>query len=262
MKTLTFSQNKHNSLRPRRVRSLKGFSIVEVAIAMGVVTLLLTTFLGVFGPAQKNIQRALSTKDASRMKDTLSNEMSILRPTDSDTSSFAKAFRMISGSHTKATAVLMYQYRAEPVDSGVGPEDKDGILPAFKGTDGIQGKDYVIQTAVRALGVDDAKITAELAEVDGPVFVVRMTQLVDEDPADGQLILTAWTASGAPVAGVTNPDAPGTPLNVLAYPKAVIAFRAEFFKLSANKLGFINSTNWDFDKIGNTVTEVNMAIRR
>jgi hypothetical protein len=247
-------------MHPRRVNSSKGFSIVEVAIAMGVVTLLLTTFLGVFGPAQKNIQRALSTKDASRMKDTLSNEMSILRSTDTDASSFAKAFRMISSSHAKVTAVLMYQYRADPEDT-----DNDGILPAFTGTDGIQGKDYIIQTAVRTLGVSegsDDDIKDELKVVDGPVFVVRMTQLVKDtsDSSAGKLVLTARES---PAAGITDPDTPGADITDPAlYPKAVIAFRAEFFQLSANKFGFINSNNWDFDRVGNAVTEVNMAIRR
>jgi hypothetical protein len=265
MKIPTFSQNSHNDLS--YVRSRKGFSIVEVAIAMGVVTLLLTTFLGVFGPAQKNIQRALSTKDANRMKDTLSNEMSILRPTDTDASSFNKAFRMIEGSHTKTKAVLMYQYRADPEDN-----DNDGILPPFSGTDGIQGKDYIMQTAVRTLGVDNSKIKSELDAIDGSVLVVRMTQLVNykiDDPAnpgDKIIVMGAWaegaTGTGALKAGITDPDNPGTALAVAAYPKAVIAFRAEFFKLSTNKFNFVTGNNWNFTNIGNAVTEANMAIRR
>lgn len=258
MKLSIFSKKKHCSEASGRIKKRKGFSIVEVAIAMAVVTLLLTTFLGVFGPAQKNIERALSTKDANRMKDALSNEMSILRTTDSDTSSFNKAFRMIGNSHTKASAILMYQYRASPTDT-----DDDGILPPYTTTGGIQGKDYIIQTAVRALDVDATTIEAELDVVDGPVFVVRMTQLVDTDTTDSELILAAWTdASGDLVEGITDPDDPGTQLTAANYPKAVIAFRAEFFKLGANRYGFVSSTNWDFEKLGNAVTEANMAIRR
>jgi hypothetical protein len=259
MKLLHFSRNRHVTDKRHNLsatKTRKGFSIVEVAIAMGVVTLLLTTFLGVFGPAQKNIQRALSTKDASRMKDTLSNEMSILRSSDTAfTSSFEKAFRMIESSHDKTSAVLMYQYRANPVDT-----DDDGILPAYDGVDGIQGRDYIIQTAVRTLGVDDTKIEAELQVVEGSVFVVRMTQLIKDTAAStaGKLVLTARSTSG-----ITDPDNPGADITDPAlYPKAVIAFSAEFFKISANKFGFINSDNWDFDKVGNALTEVNMAIRR
>lgn len=261
MKRLIFSKNKLNDKQPRRMRNRKGFSIVEVAIAMGVVTLLLTTFLGIFGPAQKNVQRALSTKDANRMKDTLQKEMSIFRPTDGYISQFQKAVQMIYFSHDSTNAVLMYQYKAVPVDN-----NNDGILPPFTGDDGIQGRDYIIQTAVRRLGVDNARIQAELAPkvVDGPVFAVRMTQLV-RDPASTatNLVLSPWTdASGDPIQGITDPDAPGAQLNINNYPKAVIAFRAEFFKLSANKYGFVSSSNWDFEKVGNAVTEINMAVRR
>jgi hypothetical protein len=263
MKSLFSSKNKQ--IDPTRLSSHRGFSIVEVAIALGVVTLLLTTFLGVFGPAQKSIQRALSTKDANRMKDTLSNEMSILRSTDTAySSSFEKAFAMIEGSHSKATAVLMYQYKATPVD-----DDDDGILPAYNATGGIQGRDYIIQTAVRTLGVDDTKIAAELipSVVNGPVFAVRMTQLVDTDATDSQLILAAWAeADGTIKPGITDPDAPGTVITDSAsYPKAVIAFRAEFFKLNSNQLGYVQSTtsnSWNFDNIGNAATEANIAIRR
>ena len=257
MKLLTPSANKNQLTHSRRMNRIrKGFSIVEVAIAMGVVTLLLTTFLGVFGPAQKNIQRALSTKDANRMKDTLSKEMSILRSSDSYTNSFEKAFRMIEGSHNSSKAVLMYQYKANPVD-----DDNDGILPAYTGDDGIQGRDYIIQTAVRTLGVDDTKISEELSAevVDGVVFAVRMTQLVKSpDSTPDKLVLTARDSSG-----VTDPDNPGADIgNPADFPKAVIAFRAEFFRLKSNNAQYISSGAWNFENIGNAVTEVNMAVRR
>ncbi|MGJ8657694.1 MAG: type IV pilus modification PilV family protein [Akkermansiaceae bacterium] len=251
MKSFILSNSK------RKVR--KGFSIVEVAIAMGVVTLLLTTFLGVFGPAQKNIQRALSTKDANRMKDTLSNEMSILRVSDSDDSSFAKAFRMIKDSHDSTSAVLMYQYKADPTND----TNSDGILePYLTSDEGIQGRDYIVQTAVRTLGVDDAIIEKELSSqsVEGAVFVVRMTQIVKDttNSTADKLVLTARDT-----AGITDPDTPGSNItDADAYPKAVVAFRAEFFRLSSNNYQYVSSANWNFDNVGNAITEVNMAVRR
>lgn len=235
----------------------RGFSIVEVAIAMGVVTLLLTTFLGVFGPAQQNITRALSSKDANRMKDALINEMSILRASDTSyNSSFDKAFKMLERSHDSRQAVLMYQYKAKPED-----DDNDGILPAFAGTGGIQGRDYIIQTAVRSVGVDDVKLQSELAaeSVDGSVFVVRMTQLVrDPSSSDTNLILSPRDTSG-----ITDPNNPGPDITAAEnYPDAVIAFRAEFFRLKSNNFNYITSGAWNFENIGNSVSEINMAIRR
>ncbi len=277
MKLLHFSRNrrvtdKRHNLSATKTR--KGFSLVEVAIAMGVVTLLLTTFLGVFGPAQKNIQLALSTKDASRMKDTLSNEMSILRKDEKGadgvalTSSFEKAFKMIKNSHDSNKAVIMYQYRADTAANS--DSDGDGILSAYLETDGIQGKDYIIQTAVRTLG-SSTTIEDELKAVNGPVFAIRMTQLVrDPDSTATKLILSAWDngltgANRELIAGITDPDADPLGAEITdpdLYPKAVIAFSAEFFKIIANKFGFINSDNWNFDKVGNALKEVNMAIRR
>jgi len=135
-------------------------------------------------------------------------------------------------------------------------------LPPFTEPDGIQGKDFIIQTAVRRL--DDPRLEDELGEVEGPVFVVRMTQLV-KDPAatDDKLILSAWNTNNVLKGGITDPDEPGSVIdNHLDFPKAVIAFKAEFFRLRANKFNYVTSSNWDFQTIGNAVTEVNIAVRR
>ncbi len=252
MKSFILSHHPENPTGSRMVRRVrKGFSILEVAIAMGVVTLLLTTFLGVFGPAQKNIQRSLSTKDANRMKDALSNEMSILRVSNTaDDSSFEKAYRMITDSYDETKAVLLYQYKADPTAD----PDEDGIFDAYTGADGIQGRDYIVETAVRSIGVDDTLIQAELAPkvVEGPVFVVRMSQLVADTNG-----LVARSA-----AGIVDPDSGATVTDADAYPKAVIAFRAEFFKLNVNKHAYVTGGSWDLNEMGNAVTEVNMAVRR
>ncbi len=260
MKSSTFSQNKDNSFKALRTKLRKGFSIVEVAIAMGVVTLLLTTFLGVFGPAQKNLNRALSTKDANRMKDTLMQEMSILRSTDSDISSFAKAFRMIKDSHAPATAVIMYQYRADPTADN----DNDGILDAYAVSGGIQGKDYIIQTAVRALG-SSSTIADELEAVDGPVFLVRMTQLI-QYPGSNVMEPVPITDPQKIYHLVVNEATGDSEVSEVSesrdYSQAVIAFRAEFFKLNVNKFSYVSGGSWSFENVGNAITEVNMAVRR
>jgi len=143
-------------------KNRKGFSIVEVAIAMGIVTLLLTTFLGVFGPAQNNIQRAIGAQDISRMKDALSTEMSIYRSSEQMNydNSFDKAFEMLKGSSDPNMAILVYQYKALLQDT-----DDDGILPPYTGDNGVQGRDYIIQTAVRRLDVDST--AAEIVNPDG-----------------------------------------------------------------------------------------------
>jgi len=236
-------------------QSPKGFSIVEVAVAMGVVTLMLTTFLGIFGPAQKSVQRALSTKDANALKDALNNEMAVLREADrtalSVDTSFGKAVNYIIESHDETSAILIYRYKAEPID-----DDTDGILPAFTGTDGIPGRDYVVQTAVRKIGIDDARIEDELdpQSVDGPVFVVTMTQLIN-DGTGGDLTLSDN------VSALRDPES-GAEVSTEDYDDAVIAFRADFYQLPSNSYNFVDSGNWDFDSVGAPVVSVNIASRR
>lgn len=230
-------------------KARKGFSIVEVAVAMGVVTLMLTTFIGIFGPAQKNVQRAISTKDAIAMKDALSNELAILRGDQPDIhdSSYAKAIAYIEQSHDKSTAVLIYRYKAAPEDTG----DGVGILLPYTG-DGLPGRDYVVETAVRKIGdaEDDASITAELGStaIDGPVFAVRMTELIKGTNGNLELSGSPETVTTDPLTGAVN--------------GAVVTFRAEFFKLAVNKSGYVIGGNWNFDSIGTPVAEMNMAVRR
>ena len=238
-------------------KSSRGFSIVEVAVAMGVVTLMLTTFLGIFGPAQKTVQRSLSTKDASAMKDALNNEFSILREQEKIdlevTTAFGKAVNFITESHNLDTTVLVYRYKAEPVDP-----DNDGILPAYTEIGGIPGQDYVVQTAVRKFRIGEdlnPLVASELAveSVDGPVFVVRMTQLLNNTNSD--LILSTQLDQ------LLDPDDHNI-VSVATYDDAVIAFRADFYQLPSNALGFVNSNSWNFDTIGSPVVSANIASRR
>ena len=238
-------------------KSSRGFSIVEVAVAMGVVTLMLTTFLGIFGPAQKTVQRSLSTKDASAMKDALNNEFSILREQEKIdlevTTAFGKAVNFITESHNLDTTVLVYRYKAEPVDP-----DNDGILPAYTEIGGIPGQDYVVQTAVRKFRIGEdlnPLVASELAveSVDGPVFVVRMTQLLNNTGSD--LILSTQLDQ------LLDPDDHNI-VSVATYDDAVIAFRADFYQLPSNALGFVNSNSWNFDTIGSPVVSANIASRR
>jgi len=164
-------------------KSPKGFSIVEVAVAMGVVTLMLTTFLGIFGPAQKTVQRALSTRDASAMKDALSNELAILSQHQIDSlnveTSFEKAVQYITESHEEDTAVLVYRYKAVPESD----TNQDGILEAFSDTDGIPGRDFIVQTAVRKIDIDNVEfmqdeLTPEAVDVNQKISFLILLKVL------------------------------------------------------------------------------------
>lgn len=252
--------SKSPQLNQRKTRKRKGFSLVEVIIAIGIVALLLTGFLGVFGSAQRSINRSLGVKEANMLKDSLETEMSTLRTGEVDSNgtayanSFHKAFEMIKESTDASNAILIYQYKANPVDN-----DEDGILPPFTGDDGIQGKSYLTQVAVRKKGVSDDLMEDELTSktVVGSVYAVRMTQLLKE-PTSGDLELSTNVGQIWHEVNGTNTQA----LSHTDYNSAVITFQAEFFKVKSNSFGFVNSSNWDFTNMGNPVAVVNMAVRR
>ena len=248
--------DQRNLTNPTNPSKRKGFSLVEVIIAIGIVALLLTGFLGVFGSAQKSINRSLGVKEANMLKDALETEMSTYRSTEVGTydNSFHKAFDMIKNSNSQAEAILVYQYKAEPEDN-----DDDGILPPFTGSDGIQGSSYLTQIAVRKNGQDDAIMTDEITNttVVGNVYAVRMTQLIT-NISSGDLELSTNNGEIWHDVGGTNEEA----VDHEAYSKAVITFQAEFFRIPSNSYGYIKNGSWSFSSLGNPVAVINMAVRR
>ncbi len=248
MKTFT-----RNSFRPSR-----GFTLMESVIAIGVVAVLLTTFLAVFGPASQSIRRALSAQDADRLQTALEKELSLLRegPDDYDTA-FAKAFEWIRDSGQAETAILLYNYRGDPKEVRT-----DGTLQAYGLDEGQSGKDFILQPGVRRRGDADPDLEDDVKKAEGQVFYVRLTQLVF-DPADGALIpgehgkIVSMHGGGEPVADVAQ------------YPGAMIAFSASFYALKSNSIDYIESLNLrdengdgNPDSLGKPLFSRNLGVRR
>jgi len=235
----------------------KGFSIMEVAIAILVVTVLLTTFLGVFAPAQKNIARALSVKEVNRLSSALENELGVLRDGEEANfdSSFDKAYQWIANSPNPAKAVVVYQYNAAKED-----DDSDGILPGVlqDGTK-VAGVHYTSQTVARRLGDDDAILQDHLRPgvIDGALYVVRFVQLV-KDSTDGSLIVNSSPQTGK----LADPDDSSNSFDDAAtYPKAQVAVKAEFYKLRSNQYSALTN-GFDFTKMGKPIAVINLGVRR
>ena len=70
MKTISLS---NRGLKP-------AFTLAESVIALGILVVLITGFLAVFGPAANAIRRTLSAQEASRLQVTLERELGTLRP--------------------------------------------------------------------------------------------------------------------------------------------------------------------------------------
>lgn len=254
-------------MRKQKISS-KGFSLVEVVIAIGIVAVLLTTFMAVFGPAQKNISRALGVADANRLVTTLENEMAILRVGEESTyvdakgaaSSFEKAFQWIKDSGNESSAVVVYQYQALP-----DRENSDGTLQAADmgvvGDDQrFPGVDYITQTVARRIDKSSGGLLqAELAPgvVQGKVYAVRMTQLVQESSSGAGLIL------GSP-GEISNPEGSevSSPSDSSSFDDAYITLQVEFFPLNNNLNEYVSGGKWQFARLGAPVASQNIAVRR
>lgn len=197
-----------------------GFTLMETVIAIGVLAVLLTAFMAVFGPATAGIHKSIGAQEADRLVTSLENELAMLRPTQTGTTAFDKAFTWIlNASKNPAVPIMIYQYRANPSSSSA---RSDGTLAPYTpsgGTTGIAGKDYILQTGVRQR--TDTLFVTDLAAVEGPVFAVLATQLVFKN---GQLVKGTTGVIADPVTGTTS----GTSDQ---YPSAVIAFSADFYML-------------------------------
>jgi len=236
---------------------------MEVAIAILVVTILLTTFLGVFAPAQKNIARALSVKEVNRLSSALENELGVLRDGEeaTHTSSFDKAFKWIANSSDPKKAVVVYQYNAALED-----DDGDGLPPGVV-QDGkkVAGLHFTSQTVARRLGDADTILQDHLRPgvVDGAVYVVRFVQLV-KDKEDGSLVanLEDDGVTLKNLGELADPENPETTFSESStYPKAQLAVKAEFYQLRSNQFASL-AGGFDFSKMGKPIAVINLGVRR
>jgi len=238
----------------------KGFTLLETVIAIGVLAVLLTAFLGVFGPATAGIRRALNVQEADRLASTLERELTTLRTGQSSSSvvtGFDKAYRWIEDSMKKSSPDVMfvYQYRGNPSNLRA-----DGTLAPYTASGGVAGKDYTIVPMVRRR--DDSAFVDDLAALEGRVFAVKTTQLVF---SSGQLTLSTKEviedpSPGNDPAGTVLPSGTGA---AGKYPEAVIAFSAEFYSVASTAPAYLKSGGkFDSSKLKTPIFTRNLAVRR
>jgi prepilin-type N-terminal cleavage/methylation domain-containing protein len=240
---------KLQSFRPRR-----GFTLMETVIAIGVLALLLTAFLAVFGPATAGLRKAISVQEADRLAAALERELVTLRPSTggSDTykTGFDKAYEWIKAAPDSGNAILLYQYRGDPSQLRA-----DGTMEPYTKNGGVAGKDFLVQPSVRQRA--DALLLEDLQALDGRIFTVKLTQLVFEG---GQLArgeagqITDPTPDDGDAAGADGSD---------GYPEAVIAFAAEFFIVPNSDVNYVKPGG-KFDPVNITkpIFTRNLAVRR
>jgi type II secretory pathway pseudopilin PulG len=214
-------------MEANRHKPAPAFTLMETVIAIGVLAVLVTAFLAVFGPATAGIRRSINLQEADRLVATLEKELAIQRdPTGGGKTAFDKAFDWIrdsGGDKADNKLIMLYQYRGDPDDLRT-----DGTMAPYKRNDGVAGKDYIIQSMARLR--NDPLFIEDIKALAGRVFAVKTRQLVYKNnalaPIDqpGQI---QGMNDGGKVASAND------------YPDAVIAFTAEFYDMPSNSEPFL-----------------------
>jgi len=229
----------------------KGFTLVETVIAIGILVVLLTGFLAVFGPAARTIKKTLSIDEASRLQDTLLLELTTIRDGAEfqrfQGDPFLKAINWVAQSEEPGETILIYKYRALP-----GQERPDGSLAPAGRQLAVSGSDFIIVPQVRRLS--DPLVEEDLQSVEGRVFFVKLRQLIFGDNG-----LRVSERQGEIVA----PYRPGQNLaaNPQAYPEAVVAFQAEYFSLPSTSINFLRQA-FDPNNFTRPIFTRNLSVRR
>jgi len=229
-----------------------GFTLLETVIAIGVLAVLLTGFMYVFGPAATGIRRAINVQEADRLSSTLEREMTNVRERESSQfqNGFEKAFSWIEGSYNSREAIFVYQYRGDPSD-----QRPDGTLKALPRAQGSPGKDYVVQPMARRM--NDPYFAEDIKAIEGGLFLVKCLQLTYTGTKD------ELEAKPSSKGRITSPDGSGGG-SVENYPEAVIPFTAEFYSMPAKSMDYLKSTPYSnlFEKSKNPIFQRNLAVRR
>ena len=234
----------------------RGFTLIETVIAIGVLAVLLTGFIIVFTPAADGIRKTISTQQADRLTSALEQELVTLRgteETDEFKTGFGKAYKLIEESDAAETAILVYQYRGKLS----GERRPDGTLePEPSVENKSPGKEFLVVPMARTK--DDTAFLEDLAAVEGPVYLVKCTQLIFEA---NELVL------GEPGKIKYRKEGETTYTNSSdadEYEEAVIAFAADFYQMPTNASGFFSGPEFAkrFESVKTPVFSRNLAVRR
>ena len=255
-----------------RISRTRGFTLLETVIAIGVLAVLLTGFMVVFTPAAEGIRKSINVQQADRMASALEQELVTLHNgevTADIKTGFDKSFDRIKNSNTATSALMVYQYRGE---IGGDPRTDGTAKPVVAIKNKLPGRDYTVIPMVRLKG--DSNFNADLSATEGPVYLVKCTQLVFGQlpaPATGNGLIAGTIGEiknpkpeqNPPV--VSGPPYVAGPFTKAAdYPEAVIAFSADFYQMPAKTQAYFDGAAFTskFTTLKNPVFSRNLAVRR
>lgn len=250
---------KNSHLRRRK----GGFTLMETLLAVALVGILVSIFLTVFVPARGMVQQALTKQESERVTGTLRAEMGTIRPNERAGSNskkssptkyltaFDKAFYWILKSKKPSSSIVIYSYRA---DTSKNPR-ADGSFPAVSANKSVPGKNS--QLVTMACPMDDPMHKNEIKDAVGPVFIVKMTQLVPNGK-DG-----SYNLAKAPgqIQGGTSPESyfSSSDNDAKAYGGAIF-FRADFYLMYPPNPARYRNRSWK--RMGRPLFSANMSFHR
>ncbi len=235
----------------------KGFTIMETILAIGLIAMLLGIFLTLFLPAKDMIRAAIAREESDRIISVLRSEMVTLRPNETSTktsgnkfaSGFDKGFTWFQRSANPGTSIAIFTYRA---DLSKAPR-ADGTYPAVKvGKNMPAGSTALISMACP---ITDPLHKDDIMHAVGPVFLVKMTQLVD--PGNGTFKL-------APKPGLVKEAS--SPTSFISDENSkdswggVLFFQADFYTMSPPSPARYKKMSWN--KMSRPTFTTNMTLRR
>lgn len=238
-----------------------GFTLMETLLAVALVGTLVSIFLTVFVPARGLVQQALTKQEAERITGILRAEMGTIRPNEraganarasSDgkyLTPFDKGFYWLLKSKRPSTSIVIFSYRANLTKGA----RVDGTYPALPANKAVPGKNS--QLVSIACPMDDRLHKNDIKDAVGPVFVVKMTQLVRKGMKGG------YGLAGSPG---TITEA-GSPEDYYSKDEknpwgGTIFYRADFYHMSPPNPARYKDRSWK--RMGRPLFSANMSFHR
>ncbi len=239
----------------------RAFTLVEALVAIGIIGMLLGIFMTLFVPVKTMLTAALSRERAEEIITVLRAEMSQLRPNENASSgasqsapgqyltTFDKSFYWLRGSSRPYTSIVIFSYMADISKN----RRADGTYPPVPRGKKISPENMDLVTIACPLNSSLHRDSIRLSE--GPVYLVRMTQLIEKGNGEYRV-----AASPGVIANASSPEQfVSDPEDEEAWGGAVL-YRAEFFRLFPKDPNRYRTRTWgQFEK---PLFEANLSFRR
>ncbi len=244
----------------QRTRSKRAFTLVEALLAIGIVGMLLGIFMTLFVPVKSMLTAALAREESGRIINALTTEMGNLRPNERAAASatrsakgkyltsFDKSFFWFLESKRPSTSIAIFSYRA---DISKRPQ-ADGSYPPVPRGRSVAPENTELITMAAPL---NSKLHRNaIRQAVGPVFLVRMTQLVPRGQGEFKLATRPGVLEGGSSPSTYVSSDEDNPWG------GIVNYRADFYRLFPTDPARYTTKSWnDFTQ---PIFSTNLSFRR